>query len=132
MLILFFKKKKKKLKNVMWCKFWSNYSLFLISTSNISYIIIPLMFFEKIRSMTVSQQLELANILHDKNNNHTLHILHIFLESSYKLVTWLEKFEKIWGCSFDIASSYFFRPSKFWSMLHHGSVGRVQNKIKET
>ena len=27
------------------------------------------------------------------------------------------------GCSFDFASSYFFRPNKVWSMLHHGSVG---------
>ena len=27
------------------------------------------------------------------------------------------------GCSSDIASSYFFRPSKVWSMLHYGSVG---------
>ena len=53
------------------------------------------MFFEKIRSMTMSQQLELANSLHDKNNIHTLHIMHIFLESSYKLVLLLEKFEKI-------------------------------------
>ena len=27
------------------------------------------------------------------------------------------------GCSSDITSSYFFRPSKVWSILHHGSVG---------
>ena len=27
------------------------------------------------------------------------------------------------GCSSDIASSYFLRASKVWSMLHHGSVG---------
>ena len=26
------------------------------------------------------------------------------------------------GCSFDISSSYFFRSSKVWSMLDHGSV----------
>ena len=26
----------------------------------------------------------------------------------------------------------FFRLSKVWSMLHHGSVGQVQNKIKNT
>ena len=27
------------------------------------------------------------------------------------------------GCSSDSTSSYFFRPSKIWSMLHYGSVG---------
>ena len=26
-----------------------------------------------------------------------------------------------WGCSYDIASSFFFCPSKVWSMLHHES-----------
>ena len=36
----------------------------------------------------------------------------------------------IWGCSTDTPSLYFFRLRKVWSMLHHGSVGRVQNKIK--
>ena len=34
------------------------------------------------------------------------------------------------GCSSDIPSSYLFRLSKVSSMLHHVSVGRVQNKIK--
>ena len=29
----------------------------------------------------------------------------------------------IGGCSSDSTSSYFFRPSKIWSMLHYGSVG---------
>ena len=27
------------------------------------------------------------------------------------------------GCSSDIAYSYFLHPSKFWSILYHGSVG---------
>ena len=34
------------------------------------------------------------------------------------------------GCSFDIPSSYFFRISKVWCILHSGSVGQVQNKRK--
>ena len=34
-----------------------------------------------------------------------------------------ENHSSIRGCSSDIASSYFFRPSKVWSMLHHRSVG---------
>ena len=33
-------------------------------------------------------------------------------------------------CLSKIPSSYFFCLSKVRSMLHHGSVGRVQNKIK--
>ena len=34
------------------------------------------------------------------------------------------------SCSSDVPSLYFSRLSNFWSMLHQGSVGRVQNKIK--
>ena len=37
---------------------------------------------------------------------------------------------KTGGCSSDIPSSYFFYLSKIWSMLHHGLVGHVQNKVK--
>ena len=33
------------------------------------------------------------------------------------------------GCSSDIPSSYLFYLRDVWSMLHHGSVGRVQNKV---
>ena len=33
-------------------------------------------------------------------------------------------------CSFDIASSCFFRPSKVWSTLHHGSVGASSEYYK--
>ena len=29
----------------------------------------------------------------------------------------------LWACSSDICSSYFFRRSKVWSILHHGLVG---------
>ena len=36
----------------------------------------------------------------------------------------------VWGCSSDIAYSYFFRPSKVWSMLHHGLVGPNSEKNK--
>ena len=42
-----------------------------------------------------------------------------------------ERVKRLRGCSSDVFSSYFFRPSKVWSMLHHWSGGRVQNKIKE-
>ena len=32
------------------------------------------------------------------------------------------------GCSYDTASSYFFRASEVWSILHHGSVGASSEK----
>ena len=37
------------------------------------------------------------------------------------------------SCSSGISSSYFFRPSKTWSILHQGSIrsGGVQNKINK-
>ena len=36
------------------------------------------------------------------------------------------------GCSFNIVSSYFFHPSKVFSMLHHGSVRESSEWNKET
>ena len=33
--------------------------------------------------------------------------------------------------SSEIASSYFFRASKVWSVLHHGQWERIQNKIRQ-
>ena len=50
-------------------------------------------------------------------------------------MTWIKEDWREYGegkreSSSDIAS-YFFRPSKVWSMLHHGSVGASSEKIKE-
>ena len=56
------------------------------------------MFFEKIGSVTMSQQPSIWQIMcnsSNKNNTHTLESLHIFLEPNYKLVPWLKKFEKV-------------------------------------
>ena len=41
----------------------------------------------------------------------------------HNIIKKYENHSNIRGCSSDIGSSYFFRPSKVWSMLHHGSVG---------
>ena len=58
-------------------------------------------------------------------------MLYLFL---YLPISFLKSIEKkishLWGCSFDIASSYFFRQSKVRSMLHHGSLGTRSEKNK--
>ena len=41
----------------------------------------------------------------NKNNTHTLESLYIFVESNYKLVSWLKKFEKVQSSSFISVSS---------------------------
>ena len=73
----------------MWCNFGSKCSLFLSSILwlNISYI---LMFFEEIHWMPMSQQPIWLTALKETR---TLASLHIFLESNYKLVPSLKKFE---------------------------------------
>ena len=57
------------------------------------------MLFEKICSVTMPQQRTIWQLTcntSNKNNTHTLESLHIFLESNYKLVPWLKKFEKVY------------------------------------
>ena len=56
------------------------------------------MFFEKIHSITMSRQ-------PIKNNTRTLQSLDILVESNYKMVLWLKKFEKVYSSSFICASS---------------------------
>ena len=84
----------------MRCKFWTNCSLFLISTLHIIFI-------EKIHSTTISQQPIWQIICNsgNKNSTHTLESFLIFLESNYKLVPWLKKFQKVYSSSFICASS---------------------------
>ena len=60
----------KKYQNIIRCKFWSNCSLFLISTLNISYMLYLAMFFKKI-SMTMSQQPIWQIICNSSNKNNT-------------------------------------------------------------
>ena len=40
-----------------------------------------------------------------KTTTHTLESLHLFLESNYKLVSWLKKFEKVYSSSVVCESS---------------------------
>ena len=65
------------------------------------------MFFEKIHSMTKFQQpiWQIICNSNNKNNTRTLESLHIFLESNYKVIPWLKKFEKIDSLSCICASS---------------------------
>ena len=64
------------------------------------------MFSEKIHSMTMSQQPIGQIICNSSNKNNTTHWkVCIFLESIYRLVPRLKKFEKVYSSSFICASS---------------------------
>ena len=54
------------------------------------------------------------------NTKHTTTVIFLFLIFPLKLFIW--RFLLI----------FFYVSAKFWSMSHHESVGRVQNKIKNT
>ena len=67
------------------------------------------MIFEKIGSVTMSQQpifwQIICNSSNSENNTHTLESWLICLESNYKLVPWLKRFEIVYSSSFVCASS---------------------------
>ena len=85
----------------MWCNFWSKCSLFLSSTLNISYILSYIFWKNPLNGNVSTTYLTNST----KRNTHASASLHIFLESNYKLVPWLKKFEKVFSSSFVCGSS---------------------------
>ena len=59
----------------------------------------------------------------------------LFLNFNVKHMTtdiFLRFLFSFWSCQSDVYYSYFILPQQIWSMLYHGSVGWVQNKLKNT
>ena len=61
--------------------------------------ILYLSFFKKFIQCLIAIQ-QIIHNSSNKNNSHTLESLHLVLESNYKFVPWLKKFEKVYSSSF--------------------------------
>ena len=111
-------------------------------------IYIVLMFFEEIHSMKMSQQTIWQILCNSGNTNNThththtytnththththLESLHIFLQSNYKLVTWIKRFVKVYSSSFICVSSGIWIPIKCNMTVNSISINH-QNSIAKT
>ena len=111
----------------MWCNFWSKCSLFLISTLNISYIVSYIFWKNPLNGDLSTTYLTNST----KRNTHTLASLHIFLESNYKLVPWLKKFEKVFSSSLFVGHPKFQYYKVLCGSEHSISISH-QNCIAKT